>query len=718
MPIAPLPRRLSYVILAVAAVVLIVISAARLRQSEALADANTAVIHTTEVLSALSELAALRRDREVATLLWITRSDRTALETGRTLGPVIDSTVERLTRLTGDNPTQQARLAEFSQLTSARTALLRGGQLPADRDAALDSAVAFGRNAEAIVAALRVEENRLLAERRETAAHVEGTWRRYAFLAAATSLLFAIGALLSLRIQRRLDEEATRLVQRSESRFRAAAESGFDTFMLLEPTHDTPTPSLRVLDVNQRASEMLGASRDSLVGQTWEQLHPVDCPLPADLAAQVAEVLRTGRSVEATQRVTTGSEVRTFRYQLLPAGETVAVTCREVTDEVQLAEQLQQSQKLDALGRMASGVAHDFNNLLTVLRAEADLVLDDTRLDPSLRPEIEDMVRAVDRAAGLTQRLLAFSRKQVTAPRPMALDRAIEDLRTFLVRMLPRAVRVETEHAIDQPPILLDPVQLDQVVLNLAANARDAMPDGGTFSLTTDVVSLAADASVGNVRIPKGRWVRLQVADTGVGMAPEVLGRIFEPFFTTKGPGRGTGLGLASVHGVVAQAGGHLTVESTPGAGTRFGLYFPPQLDRDRGPTLVTHEPLRAGPASLTVLLAEDEPAVRAVTERILARAGYTVLAASSGEEAYDLFKQRLAEIDVLLTDIVMPGMNGQELAVRVTREKPDLPVLFVSGYIGDAVQIPAEVVEAGKFLQKPFTTDELLDRLRRISAA
>ncbi|HET9133702.1 MAG TPA: response regulator [Gemmatimonadales bacterium] len=709
---------MSYIILAAAAVVLVVISAARLRQSEALAEANAAVLHTTDVLSTASELAALRRDREVATLLWITRDEAAALQTGRALGPVIDSTLGRLERLTRDNPAQQARLADFRQLMTVRAALLRGGQLPADRDAALDSSVAFGRKAEAIVAALRVEENRLLAERRETAARVEAGWRRYALLAAAASLLFALGALLSLRIQRRLDQQAAALVRRSESRFRAAAESGFDTFMLLEPASGTPTPSLRVLDVNQRAAEMLGAPRESLVGQAWERMHPIDCPLPADLAAQVAEVLRTGHSVEATQRVTSGSDVRTFRYQLLPADETVAVTCREVTDEVQLAEQLQQSQKLDALGRMASGVAHDFNNLLTVLRAEADLVLDDTRLDPSLRPEIEDMIRAVDRAAGLTQRLLAFSRKQVTAPRPMALDRAIEDLRTFLVRMLPRAVRVETDHAVDQPPILLDPVQLDQMVLNLAANARDAMPEGGTFSLTTDVVSLAADASIGKVRIPKGRWVRLQVADTGVGMSADVLGRIFEPFFTTKGPGRGTGLGLSSVHGVVAQAGGHLTVESAPGAGTRFGLYFPPQLDRDRGPTLVTHEPLRAGPASLTVLLAEDEPAVRAVTERILARAGYTVVSAGSGEEAYDLFKRRLEEIDVLLTDIVMPGMNGQELAVRVTREKPNLPVLFVSGYVGDAVQIPADVVEAGKFLQKPFTTDELLDRLRRISAA
>ncbi|MDX2207735.1 MAG: ATP-binding protein [Gemmatimonadales bacterium] len=716
-----LSRPWSHGILVGAAIVLIGVSLFRFSQSRALTRAAAAVGHTSEVLGELTEIGALRRERELLWMLWLARGEPNVLDSGRAVTPILLSHVARLKNLTADNPRQQSRindflatLAESPDAENARPNSPLNGNL-------MEQTVALGRRAEIQLRAIRTEELDLLAVHRHEASTAEAAWQRWAAVAVTFSVLLGLAAGTSLRHQRLREREVNELVHESERRLRAATEGGLDTFFLLAPIRsDSVLMDFEIVDTNRHAATIAGMSREAVLGRRWTDLAHHGWPTLPELTARVPDVLTTGQPSEFNHNVRVGDTSHSFRVLLATAGDAVALSCRDITEQVHAAEQLQQAEKLDALGRMASGVAHDFNNLLTVLRGECELILADGTLPAALRPDIENMIRAVDRAASLTQRLLAFSRKQVSVPRPLALDRAVDEMRPFLIRMLPSTVTVTTTHAAAMAPILLDPVHLDQILLNLAANARDAMPDGGELHVETSMVSLDQIVRRARGEVPPGRWVQLSVSDTGMGMSDQVVGRLFEPFFTTKAVGQGTGLGLASVHGITTQAGGHVTVESAVGKGTRFRLYFPPIPDSDfrphREPARPTAPPVT--PSAKLVLLAEDEWAVRGIMERLLVRGGYRVLTAESGEEALELFQTHLDEVDLLVTDMVMPGMSGQELAARATRERPDLKVLFVSGYVGDAVQVPGEVLAEGRFLQKPFTLDSLLERLARITAA
>lgn len=716
-----LSRPWSHGILVGAAIVLVAVSLFRFSQSRAMSRANAAVSHTAEVIGELTEIAALRRERELLWMLWLARGETGDLDSGKALTPILLSRVTRLKDLTSDNPRQQSRINDLLVTLAESPDAPTARRVPPLNENLMEQAVASGRRAESQLRAIRMEELGLLEARRREASTAEAEWQLWASAAVSLSVLLGLAAGASLRHQRLRESEVSELVHESERRLRAATEGGLDTFFLLAPIHsDSVLMEFEIVDANRHAANAAGVSREALLGRRWTDLaHHGWPPLP-ELTARVPDVLSTGKPEEFSHNVRVGDTNHAFRVLLASAGDAVALSCRDITEQVHAAEQLQQAEKLDALGRMASGVAHDFNNLLTVLRGECELILADGTLPAALRPDIENMIRAVDRAASLTQRLLAFSRKQVSVPRPLALDRAVDEMRPFLIRMLPSTVTVTTTHAAAMAPILLDPVHLDQILLNLAANARDAMPDGGELHVETSMVSLDQIVRRARGEVPPGRWVQLSVSDTGMGMSDQVVGRLFEPFFTTKAVGQGTGLGLASVHGITTQAGGHVTVESAIGQGTRFRLYFPPIPDSDfrphREPARPTAPPVT--PSAKLVLLAEDEWAVRGIMERLLVRGGYRVLTAESGEEALELFRTHLDEVDLLITDMVMPGMSGQELAARATRERPDLKVLFVSGYVGDAVQVPGEVLADGRFLQKPFTLDSLLQRLARITAA
>jgi PAS domain S-box-containing protein len=364
-------------------------------------------------------------------------------------------------------------------------------------------------------------------------------------------------------------------------------------------------------------------------------------------------------------------------------------------------ERFRQSQKLEAIGRLAGGVAHDFNNLLTVILSCADALLDGLPPDHPLRQDVADIDDAGRKASQLTRQLLAFGRRHGSNPAPVDLGAIAAGMEKMLRRLIGEDVELLVSSAPGLPLVYADPAQLEQVVLNLVVNARDAMPKGGRITVETSAVGAPGDSGAARVR--------LAVSDTGVGMAEEVRAHLFEPFFTTKREGRGTGLGLATVYGIVKQANGDIRVESEPGQGSRFEVLLPVSGHAAAGPGEVHPEPEELLRGHETVLLVEDDPRVRAVAGLALRRAGYAVLEAPNGEAALELARGT-DHLDVLVTDLVMPRLGGADLAARLQAERPDLPVVFMSGYARQA-QLPD--AGAGGVLQKPFTAATLTRAIR-----
>jgi len=378
-----------------------------------------------------------------------------------------------------------------------------------------------------------------------------------------------------------------------------------------------------------------------------------------------------------------------------------------------LEEQYQQAQKMEAVGQLAAGVAHDFNNLLTVILGFCDLLLAD--FDPADRrhADIAEIQKAGTRAARLTRQLLAFSRKEIIEPKLLDLNVIVADIRRLLERLIGEDVRVVLVSAGAVAPVLCDQGQVEQIIVNLAVNARDAMPSGGTLTIETATVELRDDVANSRGGMKAGRYVALTVTDTGTGMSPEVQARLFEPFFTTKGAGKGTGLGLATVHGIVTRCGGHLKVVSEVGRGTSFTAYFLPA--EAAWPIAAAPAPaVRPRAGVQTILVVEDEEGLRQLTRRLLVRQGYTVLVAANADEASLLFEEN-PSIDLLLTDVVMPGASGPELVTRLVERRPALKVIYMSGYTDDAI-VHHGVLDPGiAFVHKPFTSESLGQKIREV---
>ena len=379
-----------------------------------------------------------------------------------------------------------------------------------------------------------------------------------------------------------------------------------------------------------------------------------------------------------------------------------------------LEEELRQSQKMEAIGQLAGGVAHDFNNLLSVILGYSVLAIDGLPAGDPLRLDLEEVAKAARRASELTRQLLAFSRKQVLRPRIVDLNQIVSGLERMLRRVVGDDVSVTLHRAPDLGRTLADPGQIEQVLMNLIVNARDAMPAGGGIQIETQNAVLDAAKAHEHHGVTPGSYVALSVKDTGLGMDEATRARIFEPFFTTKAQGKGTGLGLSTVWGIVQQSGGHVEAESEPGHGSTFTLYLP----RVAGETEeVDSEP--PAPATLkgteTVLLVEDDEQVRGFVRDVLHRHGYQVLDAPNGGEAFLITEQHASPVHLLLTDVILPRMSGRDLAARIRRIRPELRVLYVSGYTQDAV-VGQGVLETGMpFLSKPITPDELLRKVRSV---
>ena len=378
----------------------------------------------------------------------------------------------------------------------------------------------------------------------------------------------------------------------------------------------------------------------------------------------------------------------------------------------QSEERLRQGQKMEAVGRLAGGVAHDFNNLLTVITSYSDLLLEDLALDDPKRDDVGEIRKAAEGAAALTRQLLAFSRQQVLEPKVLDLKAIVTGTEKLLRRLIGEDVQLTTALAPDLGAVKADPVQLEQIIINLAVNARDAMPTGGR--LTIEAANVEMDEVYVRSHAPArpGHYVMLAMSDTGIGMDEQTKARIFEPFFTTKERGKGTGLGLATAYGIVKQAGGFIWVYSEPGRGTSFKVYLP-RVDEPVEPAVARTATAEPGRGTETVLVVEDAASVRMVTRQVLERYGYAVLEAPNGDTALRLAAKHHGPIHLLLTDVVMPGLSGRQLAEQLAQLRPDMKVLYVSGY-GDSAVVHHGILEAGvAYLQKPFTPESLARRVR-----
>jgi nitrogen-specific signal transduction histidine kinase len=390
----------------------------------------------------------------------------------------------------------------------------------------------------------------------------------------------------------------------------------------------------------------------------------------------------------------------------------VLAVIEDTTDQRQLEERLRQSQKMEAVGTLAGGIAHDFNNLLTVISGYSELVRGQLGPESRLLTEVDEIQKASERAASLTRQLLAFSRKQMLRPQSISLNRVISGTEPMLSRLIGEHISLRLALDPGVRMVKADPGQIEQVILNLAVNARDAMPRGGRLTIETREVELdEMNAQHHGVAKP-GSYVLLAVTDTGQGMDKETLSHLFEPFFTTKHMGRGTGLGLSTVYGIVRQSGGYISAYSEPGMGSTFEIHFPvlkEVLDHASPET-----ELASSSGTETILLVEDDASLRKMVHEALSRYGYRILEAGDGDEALTVARSYAGPVHLLLTDLVMPGMNGKELARRLRRARPGLKCLFVSGYAQSDVFRP-RITRSADFLQKPFTAETLARKVRQV---
>ena len=526
----------------------------------------------------------------------------------------------------------------------------------------------------------------------------------------------AVGAALALRRSREESAQAEATLRANEQRFRALVEQSWDAIALFDSDGT-------ILYGSPATTRILGYDLAEFVGRNaFEFIHADDRAAVTERLTAVMAAPRTRVDVAARMLHKNGSwrHLEGVFTNLLNDPNVAAIVnnYRDATERKSLEEQVIQAQKMEAVGRLAGGVAHDFNNILTAITGYTDLLLGDLPADDPRRGDVDEIHRAAQRAAALTQQLLAFSRRQVMQARVIDPNALVREVEKLLRRLIGEDIAVTTALEPGAGNVRADPIQLEQVILNLAVNARDAMPQGGRLTIETRNVELDESYTAQHRPIEPGRYVLLAVTDSGVGMTAEIKAHIFEPFFTTKGVGKGTGLGLATVYGIVRQSDGHIWVYSEPGKGTTFKVYFP-RVDAPADVFPLRDEvrpPLPRG--TETILLVEDETAVRAIARQVLQRQGYTVLDAADGPAAFALLaKANGARPDLLVTDVVMPGMSGRELAEQLCVGFPGLRVLYMSGYTDDAVVLHG-VLEAGlQYIQKPFRPDAFLRKVREALA-
>ena len=506
-------------------------------------------------------------------------------------------------------------------------------------------------------------------------------------------------------------KQAEQALRDSEEQYRSLVQGVRDVIFALSPDGI-------IASLNPAFETITGSPRSAWLGKPFDGLvHAEDLPLALELL---------GRVVRGEPRPTAQFRIHTSKgdYRVVEFSATAQLRDdrligilgigRDVTERVQLEQQLRQAQKMEAVGRLAGGIAHDFNNILTAITGYADLLLEDLAAKDPRRQDAEEIRKASDRAAGLTRQLLAFSRQQVLQPRVVDLNALVSELEKMLRRLLGEDVTLATALAPTLGRVRTDPGQLEQVIMNLAVNARDAMPTGGRLTIETADVEFDAAFAGDHYPAQPGEYVMLAVTDTGSGMDAETQVHLFEPFFTTKEKGKGTGLGLATVYGIVKQSGGFIWVYSELGVGSTFKIYLP-RVEAAAEPPSSRAAPAPVARGTETVLVAEDEAPVRAVARQTLERYGYRVLEAPSAEAALDVAQRYSGPIHLLLTDVIMPGLSGRDLAVRLATLRPETRVIYMSGYTDDAITRHGVLEPGFVFVQKPFTPDRLARAVREV---
>ena len=515
-------------------------------------------------------------------------------------------------------------------------------------------------------------------------------------------------------------KRSSQTIQQSEERYRTILENIEDGYFEVDIAGNYTF-------FNDSLCRMLGYSRDEMMGMNNRQY--TDEENAKKLYQAFNKVYRTGEPTknfaweiiikDGTKRYieTSVSLIKNISGQPLGfRGIVRDITERKRAEQEMevLQEQLRQSQKMEAIGRLAGGIAHDFNNLLTVIKGYSQLSLVEIKEGDPLKLNIEEIRRAADRAADLTRQLLAFSRRQIMEMKVLDLNDLLKNLDKMLRRVIGEDIELVTLLAGDLGRVKTDPGQTEQVVMNLSVNSKDAMPEGGKLTIETANVDLDDAYARNHVAVTPGRFVMISVSDTGVGMTPEVRDRVFEPFFTAKEKGKGTGLGLSTVYGIVKQSGGNIWVYSEPGKGTTFKIYLP-RVDEPLEKLGERVEVKEIPRGTETILVVEDEEEVRKLAVRILERQGYKVLEASQGLDAFLIAEKYEDLIHLLVSDVVMPKISGRELADRIAEIRPEIKVLYMSGYTDNAIVHHGVLGEGMEFIQKPFTVDGLIRKVREV---
>lgn len=516
--------------------------------------------------------------------------------------------------------------------------------------------------------------------------------------------------LLLLRVDRKISKQQE-ILQETTKEWEKTFHAIPDTIVLLDK-------DMHIVRANQTACDLLQTERDKLIGSTCYSLfrgssEPCsDCPAIASFDDQQNH----------SAIIDHPSLGKTFNLSVSPVlnqnneVQNIVYVAKDITDINRLEEQLQQTQKMESIGRLSGGIAHDFNNILSVINGNAEICLMEMKEDTPLRNEINDILESGKRAARLTQQLLAFSRKQVIRQELLDVNREIETTRKMLGRLLGEDIEIQIVYGKELWPVKADRSQLEQVVLNLAVNARDAMPLGGKLTIETSNISLDEEYTKAHYNITPGDYIMLTISDNGEGIDEDTRERIFEPFFTTKEQGQGTGLGLATVYGIIKQNNGEIRVYSEPDLGTTFKIYLPrPKEPISEIAAIPSVEDVSDNPGTETILLVEDDEMVRKVIVNIIADLGYTLLEAENGKDALHVCSRFHGIVDLLLTDVVMPKMNGVKLAEKVSELYPQIKVLFMSGYTENAIVKHGVLADDVNFIDKPFTPKSLSKAVRKV---
>jgi len=682
------------------------------------------VRHTYEVITAADQLGIAVRDAEIGQRGYLLTDRDDYLDSHRDALDRITRLQEELRRLTADNPVQQDQLRALAPLLQQRLdSLARAIQVRRDEGPeAARAIVQAGRGRqltaaiEAALAAVHAEEERLLELRKEAADRSQALTRWLALGGAALAVaLLALSARFLARAEAQLTE--------SEATQRALAEQLRTALESISQGIGAFDAEGRLVRWNECLVVLLGLSRSMMrEGTAYEAIAEQAGAATSGLLLETWDQIRHGRGGRSSDEPvvyerTRAIDGRSFelRRTAMPGGGFV-LTVTDITERVRAEATARGAQRLQAMGQLTGGIAHDFHNLLTVVLGNLELAKPKLEENSPVLPRIEQAIWGARRGATLTQQLLAFARKQPLAPAPINLSAMLPDMAELLRRTLGAHIEVRVVDAAGLWPAMADAVQVESALLNLALNARDAMPEGGR--LTIELANKVLDEGYArqHAEVTPGDYVMLGVSDTGTGMPPEVLARAFEPFFTTKEVGKGTGLGLAMVFGFAKQSGGHVKVYSEPGEGTTVRLYLPRAVGVKLAGAQRPGTPVELPRGSGTVLVLEDEPAVREVATAILRDLGYRVLEASDGAEALRVFEQNGGKVDLLLSDVVLPGgMKGHEVARRLKEVRPGLSVLFMSGYTENAIVHHGRLDDGVHFIAKPFAREQLARKVTQV---